>query len=549
MKMKSTFAAIVVFAVSLVSAAAIATPAVALPSTGYLDQSFNQGGSGFPSGYVQATAVQPDGKILVGGSSTTYNGSTIGLLTRLNTDGSIDPSFNTGTAFAQSTGGVPSIQSILVLPDGSILVAGNFLRYNSGTNNVTQLVKLSATGVLDTTFVSNLGVVSGVVMRLTLLSTGDIVVGGQMVSVGGVTIGGIFKINPSGQVNTAFNSNIGTGFTLGGGSGALTVLGCVELANNNLMIVGTSLNRLNGIAIGNIAEIQTDGTPVSAVNTELGTGANDTITRIIKQSTGKVVIAGWFSSLKGVTTGRIARLNADGTVDTTFNQSGVGFNGRVDVIALDANDKIIVGTNGVSPTFNGSQVSQLLKLSADGSIDSSFVGAVAGAGSVGVITPETGGDIYVGGSFATYQSVAVNRFMRLTVAPPSISPGSQNVSSNVGSVVTTGPFTATGFSGTITYSISGSLPAGLSIDTTTGVISGQPNATLTATTFTITASDGTRTATSTIQLTILAAGQGSGQNLAKTGMSPEFTLYTSMIAFTLLAFGGLLLLARKSSKK
>jgi hypothetical protein len=76
---------------------------------------------------------------------------------------------------------------------------------------------------------------------------------------------------------------------------------------------------------------------------------------------------------------------------------------------------------------------------------------------------------------------------------------------------TTG-YTSTNFTGTVTYSIAGaggaSLPTGLVLNTSTGVISGTPSTTLASTVFTVTATDGTASATATISITVAAAGGG-----------------------------------------
>lgn len=91
-------------------------------------------------------------------------------------------------------------------------------------------------------------------------------------------------------------------------------------------------------------------------------------------------------------------------------------------------------------------------------------------------------------------------------AAPSLSPSSQTVSATVGAAITaTTAFTATEIPGTKTYSITPALPAGLTLNTSTGVVSGTPTATQSATTYTVTASDGTASATATISITVSAA--------------------------------------------
>jgi hypothetical protein len=91
-------------------------------------------------------------------------------------------------------------------------------------------------------------------------------------------------------------------------------------------------------------------------------------------------------------------------------------------------------------------------------------------------------------------------------AAPALSPSTQSVNGVAGSPITaTVAYTVTDIPGTKTFTITPNLPAGLTLNAATGVVSGTPTVTLEATTFTVTASDGTASATATISLTITSA--------------------------------------------
>ena len=98
--------------------------------------SFNIG-TGF-NNTVRVINIQPDGKILVGGGFSTYNGTTRNRIIRLNSNGSIDTSFNIGTGF---NGNVFTID---IQPDGKILVGGDFTTYNGTTSN--RIIRLNPNG-------------------------------------------------------------------------------------------------------------------------------------------------------------------------------------------------------------------------------------------------------------------------------------------------------------------------------------------------------------------------------------------------------------------
>lgn len=127
-------------------------------------------------------------------------------------------------------------------------------------------------------------------------------------------------------------------------------------------------------------------------------------------------------------------------------------------------------------------------------------------------------------------------------APPTITPGTQTLSAQAGKPVTpTEPFTPSGLTEPITYSVSPDLPEGLILDPDTGVISGTPRNQQDALTYTITASDGSHTATADVTITIAAADPSGG--LPDTGTSLRIglgVLITGLVLWALawFAFGG-----------
>ncbi|WP_294822139.1 T9SS type A sorting domain-containing protein [uncultured Flavobacterium sp.] len=115
-----------------------------------VDEAFVQG-SGFNS-HATAVALQPDDKVLVGGNFTTYNGSSIQKLTRLNNNGTLDNTFQfNSSGFTNFT--ITKINSIVVQPDGKILVGGSFFIQKVGIGFlVVDLMRLNADGSVDTSF-------------------------------------------------------------------------------------------------------------------------------------------------------------------------------------------------------------------------------------------------------------------------------------------------------------------------------------------------------------------------------------------------------------
>ncbi|MFA6258943.1 MAG: delta-60 repeat domain-containing protein, partial [Candidatus Paceibacterota bacterium] len=276
-----------------------------LNSDGSLDTSFNIG-TGFESTVIPIT-IQNDGKILVGGGFTNYNGTSINRIARLNSDGSLDTSFNIGTGFNAYS------RSIVVQNDGKILVGGQFNSYNSTI--VNRIARLNSDGSLDTSFNIGSGF-NSTVFSIATQSDGKILVGGVFTNYNGTSINRIARLNSDGSLDTSFN--IGTGFNAYPRS--------IVVQNDGKILVGGQFINYNSTIVNRIARLNSDGSLDTSFNT--GTGFDTHVFSLSAQSDGKILAGGNFSNYNSIPTGYIARLNSDGSLDTTFN-SGTGFNHTV----------------------------------------------------------------------------------------------------------------------------------------------------------------------------------------------------------------------------
>ncbi len=123
-----------------------------LNTDGTLDAGFNTG-SGF-NGDIYGVMVQPDDKILIGGSFSSYNGTTYGKIVRLMPDGTVDTSFKTGMGFSSEY-----VARFALQPDGKILAGGNFTSYNGDA--ARSLVRMHENGAMDTSFKTGAGFANG----------------------------------------------------------------------------------------------------------------------------------------------------------------------------------------------------------------------------------------------------------------------------------------------------------------------------------------------------------------------------------------------------
>ncbi|MEO1652180.1 MAG: delta-60 repeat domain-containing protein, partial [Bacteroidota bacterium] len=161
---------------------------------GRVDTTFNPGTG--TNDDVRTIAVQADGKILVGGKFTSFNSmAKIGFV-RLNNDGSVDSTFNQGTGFSSS--GEVQISDIILQPDGKMLVRGDFSAYNGVSRN--GLARLNPNGSLDATFDPGSGFNVNIGDFL-LQADGKLLIA----TANGFANNSILRLNPDGSPDTTFN--------------------------------------------------------------------------------------------------------------------------------------------------------------------------------------------------------------------------------------------------------------------------------------------------------------------------------------------------------
>jgi uncharacterized delta-60 repeat protein len=293
-------------------------------------------GTGF-SGPVYAIAVQSDGKILVGGGFTTFGANTRGRMLRLNADGTDDTTFNNNMG---GGGFNNTVFDIAIQSNDQIVVGGSFTVLGSGTRN--RLVRFNSNGTVDTTFYANLGgsgstsAFNGTVFAVAIQSDQKILVGGSFSSLGGTTRNRMVRLNTTGTVDTAFYGSLG--------SGAFNnTVREITVQSDQKILVGGEFTSLGGTTRNRLVRLNDGGTVDTAFYTNLGTGFVGPPNIIVVQSDAKILVGGEFTGLGANTRNYMLRLNADGTEDTTFYTNLGGLDGVVNYIALESTGKIFVG--------------------------------------------------------------------------------------------------------------------------------------------------------------------------------------------------------------
>jgi uncharacterized delta-60 repeat protein len=291
-----------------------------LNSNGTLDPTFNPVGTGLNAGQTFTSALDSSGRIVLGGQFTSYNGTSEPYVARINTDGSLDSTFN-----PVGTGLNNYLQSLAIDSTGRIIVGGRFTSYN-GTS-APYLARLNTDGSLDSTF-SQMGTgLSSYVTSLLITPSGQIIIGGAFANYNGTTLNNIARINSDGSLDSTFNP--GTGFN--------SLVNNVAIDASGRVLVGGLFTFFNGTSTPYIARLNTNGTLDTTFATTGSGFSNQVATIQVDAYTGKIWVGGYFTSYNGISAPYLVRLNSDGTLDTTFSTSGVGFNGPVYSILLTYN--------------------------------------------------------------------------------------------------------------------------------------------------------------------------------------------------------------------
>jgi uncharacterized delta-60 repeat protein len=367
----------------------------------------------------------PDGKIVLAGSDATANPTAV----RLNRDGTLDTSFGEGgtSAFgfnSYSGGGSSFGNAIAVQPDGKVLVVGSTSGFSNGNfQSAFAIDRLSVDGSLDTTFGNGGRVyytsgynVQDVARAVAVQADGKIVVAGDDYFNGTRTsYGQVVRFMPDGSLDAGFGNRGAMQF---GNTDGISVSGLSLTPDGRIVVTGTVGVGVAGQAgFGDILAVRV--TSAGTLDPTFGTGGQtvvdfggaETAGASTLQPDGKLVVVGG----KGFGTngntqfaGVALRLNTDGTLDPTFGSGGkvnvdFGTQGEATAVAVQQNGKLVLAGN---PRFVGPTRGILaVRLNADGSIDPTF--GTSGRATVGsgdstqagaVAVQPDGGIVFAGAS-------------------------------------------------------------------------------------------------------------------------------------------------------
>lgn len=205
-----------------------------------------------------------------------------------------------------------------------------------------------------------------------------------------------------GTIDFAFNS---------GGAGPDTAVYATVTQPDGKIIIAGTFDNYNGTTRNGVARLNADGTLDPSF--DVGTGlalSTDNVYCLALQSDGKIMIGGKFATFNGTARNNIARLNTDGSVDTGFNP-GTGTNSDVITISIQSTGKMIIG--GLFSSYNSVAKPGLLRIDTNGAIDTFNVGGVGPNLYVWTSSVLSDDKIYIGGGFSQYNGAEANHLLRL----------------------------------------------------------------------------------------------------------------------------------------
>lgn len=366
---------------------------VRLHPDGSPDTTFNATGSG-ANGNLAAIALDLNGKLAIGGYFTTINGTSRNRIARLKTDGMLDTTFDPGT-------GSPSqILTVNQQTDGNILAGGSFINFNQTVHQ--GLVHLNSDGGVDSNFIGSTWASSRIGWVYTMLTQkdGQILISGDFERVNSTNRRGIARLNSDGSLDTTFVPCTTTN----------SAVDAMALQNDGKILLS---GNLYGVASKTcIARLNSDGSQDTTFTPVItGPDTDPFVFSIAVQPDGKILVGGIFSTLNGTACSRIARLLPDGSIDTTFD-IGTGPNSDVFTITLQSDGKVLLG--GLFTQFNGATRNHLARLNANGSLDTSFNPGTGPNSLVSLITLQPDGKCVISGGFTSINGESRNYYARLS---------------------------------------------------------------------------------------------------------------------------------------
>lgn len=360
-----------------------------------LDPSFDPG-SGAQGDFVESMALQPDGKILICGDFTSFGGMARSYIARLNSNGTVDTSFNASVGYW--------VRTMALQADGKIVIGGFFTTVGGQSRN--RVARLNANGSLDTTFNPGTGCSGKIVdadptdpfiFASAIQSDGKIIIGGNFTNYNGAFCSGLARLNTNGTLDTTFST----------GSGMNSWVRSLSWETNGNLFVSGWFTSYNNHSCNRLIHLHPDGSLDSGFVPYFGDST--AIYTTAKLSNSQMIVGGHSVNSSAPFRQEVLRLNTDGSYDTSFNPSGSGANEKVESLLVQSDGKIVIA--GYFNFYNGTQVQGIARLNSNGTLDRSLLSQIDNW--IWTILLQPDGRLLFCGGFTTVDGVSRSGIARL----------------------------------------------------------------------------------------------------------------------------------------
>jgi len=391
--------------------------------------------------YVVGGGFLNYGELFYSSTDSLSSNTLSSYVVKLNSDGTSDNYFNTNCVYLGVSRFNASVSDVAVQNDGKVNLAGLFTNVSysdigpSNINNINYFLRLNSDGTPDQSFITNSSIrfsggvyvsrFSAAVTRTVVLSSGKILISGGFTnytgSAGGTTTGlnRFIRLNEDGTEDRAYNDVATRNGTAGKFNSTINAI--CELSSGQVLVGGAFTNYGANTGYSRLIILNSSGSigasELSFINNAIVSGTTakfpGSVTSIVEQPDGKILIGGTFVNYGGITgITRLIRLNSDGTLDTAFSDNlKVGTLpkltlGQIDTIQVDSDGKILVGgTFDYASDGSSNSHYRFIKLNSDGTLDSSFMNNVRFSPTYTTTISSSlirDGKYFLGGSFTNY---------------------------------------------------------------------------------------------------------------------------------------------------
>lgn len=384
-----------------------------LMADGTVDPSFVTSGGSLPAS-IRELAVAGDGTIYVGAAATSQSKYVSGnyvivwpkLLYKLDANGVLDTTFAPEFSMADVAetnrpSYFMSLDALLITPEGSVIVGGNFTKVNTTAQKC--LAKFSPAGVLAADYQPALSYVPNVprdfnnptlmVSTLADAGGGKHYVGGTFNRVNGSTHKAVARLDGAGVVDTTFQPLIDSPFV--SSFNPLTLLRIAVDGTGRVVLSGT-FEKVNGVTHRNVARVDANGLLDPSLGGSSGITGEDFA---LLPGDDLVFWRSGSSSSGGVLKPPVYKILADGTADPSL-QFDLRRSRAPDFISPRPGKGPLLGSIWMMEV-NGVETGSLVAMTQDGQVDTSFQPAFQPTGGVRTSLVLPDGRVLVGGFFSS----------------------------------------------------------------------------------------------------------------------------------------------------